>query len=73
MDAKHKKALKSMLSRYGTAQVVAHLTAICQENCRTDYADNPGAIIHADTASLERCVREMGRSHPILGTARTEV
>ena len=67
MNSEHKAAVKELIGWYGVAKVVKEMHDHCVESCRTDYADNPGAIIHRDTVSLSRCLNELGNNHPIFG------
>lgn len=70
MNEADKKEIQRLCRTYGDAKIVAEITRQAIEECATTYANNQGAIIHKDTKTLQKCVKELARNHPFLGTAR---
>lgn len=65
MEQSDKDIIARLSRQYGEFEVVSALTEDAVQNTLTTYANNPGAVIHRDAATLTRLVTEMKMNHPL--------
>ena len=65
MEQVDKDTLAQLSMRYGDYAVAQVLAENAVLNSSTMYANNPGAVIHRDAASLSKAVQAMKMNHPL--------
>ncbi len=65
MDQSDKDIIATLSRKYGAYEVAKGLAENSVQETLTNYADNPGAVIHRDAATLTRLVGEMKFNHPL--------